>query len=56
MGLIMSLWLIPKPPLEYMLKPEDELAWLGVDSPGGAESPGGGPVAVEKPGGAPPLP
>lgn len=47
----MSLWLIPKPPLEYMPKPELLLVCTGVDRPGGTDNPGGGPVAVEKPGG-----
>jgi hypothetical protein len=55
-GLIISLWDMPNPPLEYMLNPDGELTWLGVDNPGGADSPGGGPVAVENPGGETTLP
>lgn len=52
-GLPMSLWPIPNPPLAYMPKPEEgPLEWTGVAKPGGADRPGGGPVAVEKPGGA----
>jgi len=39
-----------------MPNPEDPLLWTGVDRPGGADRPGGGPVAVEKPGGAAILP
>ena len=51
-GLVMSFAATPKPPLEKTLKFGFPLVFTGVESPGGAESPGGGPVAVVNPGGA----
>lgn len=43
---------MPNPPFEYIPNPELLLVWAELDRPGGADNPGGGPVAVEKPGGA----
>jgi hypothetical protein len=51
-GPAMSFVPMPKPPLEYIPKPELPFVCTAVDNPGGADNPGGGPVAVEKPGGA----